>query len=126
MIVNSRIYGNTMPLSFLTTLLVLHVFFFKALLTEKKIFTYSIFIIVFGGSLYFALPELTQDEAEEKVILTYGIDVTEIEAVPVENKESWSLFAAKRAYFFRGQDPDTGEHLSLLVNVEGDIINYSQ
>lgn len=126
MIANNQIYGNTMPTSFLITLLVLHVFFLKTLLTEKKLLPYLVFIIVFGGSVYFSLPELTRDEAEEKVILVYGIDITEFEAVPVENRESWSLFAAKRAYFFEGQNPDTGERLSLLVNDEGDIIDYSQ
>lgn len=77
-IVNQQIYSNVMSLDLLIPLLVLQVTFYKFFIVDKKRLSYFILICIFFISVLFSLPELTHNQAKEKVINKYEMNIIKI------------------------------------------------
>jgi len=106
-----------MSLSLLYLLIILHILMFKVLSVEKKWLPYSLFMLFFAVVLFFSVPELTQQQATEKVIATHDLDVTETTTVPTDNINP---FRPSKAYFFKGYKAD--EEISVIVTAtNGDV-----
>lgn len=105
-----------MPLGLLYLLIVLHILMFKVLIVEKKWLSYSLFMLFFAVVLFFSLPELTQQQATEKVIATHDLDITEITTVPTDNINP---FRPSKAYLFKGYKAD--EEISVMVTTNSDV-----
>lgn len=112
-LVDSQVYSNVMSLSVLIHLLVLHVVFYKYLVTDKKRLPYLIFIFIFIASLFFSLPKLTHNQAKEKVLDNHKINIVETSTIPLE--DNWNPFASDRAYFFKGYNSKS-EKISIMVS----------
>lgn len=112
-VVNRQVYSNVMSSSVLFHLLVLHVIFCKNLITDKKRLQYVIFVVVFILSVYFSLPNLTYNQATEKVMDTYEMDIVETYTVPVQ--QEWNPFDPNRAYVFKGVNSKS-EEVSIMVS----------
>lgn len=115
LVLNDQLYGNVMNLSLPITLIVLHVLIFKYLMPQKRYAAYSFFLLVLALAIYFALPALTQQEAQYEATGRYQLEQVEATTVPALPTNSWNPFGANSAYFFTGQSPK-GEQIHLLVN----------
>ena len=115
-----------MSLSVLITLLVLQVIFYKYRITEKKCLPYFIFVFIFIVSVFFSLPELTHNQAKEKVINNYEMKIVETDTVSIQDNNSWNPFASDRAYFFKGYNSKL-EEISIMVSANtGKVIVIGQ
>lgn len=112
-LIDSQIHKNVMPLSFLITLLVLHVIFFEQLITYKKRLPYLIFAVVFIVSVYFSLPNITYNQAKEKVLLVYELAIVETYTVPL--LKEWNPFDPDQAYVFKVVN-SSSEEFSIMVS----------
>ena len=112
-IVDSQVYSNVMSLNVLVHLLVLHVIFYKHLVTDKKRLPYLIFIFIFIISVFFSLPKLTHTQAKEKVLDNHKINIVETSTIPLE--DNWNPFASRRAYLFNGYNSKS-EEISIMVS----------
>ncbi|SDI06678.1 hypothetical protein SAMN04487975_111110 [Planococcus glaciei] len=120
MYVDQTVYRNVMPLNAIIMLLALHVIFFKYLLTEKRILPYILLLILLVPAVYFSLPALTYDEAEQKVLSSYNLAEVDSMLVPLD-KNSWNPFTARSAHLFTGKSGS--EEITLLVNtMTGEIL----
>lgn len=114
-IVNQQIYSNVMSLDLLIPLLVLQVTFYKFFIVDKKRLSYFILICIFFISVLFSLPELTHNQAKEKVINKYEMNIIKIDTVQVEYDNIWNPLIPNRAYFFKGYSSSSDKEVSLMV-----------
>lgn len=114
-IVNQQVYSNVMSLDLLIPLLVLQVTFYKFFIVDKKRLSYFILICIFFISVLFSLPELTHNQAKEKVINKYEMNIIKIDTVQVEYHNIWNPLNPNRAYFFKGYSSSSDKEVSLMV-----------
>ncbi|ANU20546.1 hypothetical protein BBI15_10120 [Planococcus plakortidis] len=115
--VNTQFYHNVMPLSAPITLLTLHVMIYRYLIPEKRYGVYFFFVLMVGVSIIFSLPKYTHQQAQEQILVTYGLDMelTIQENLPLDRNEAWNPFAPNWGYAFLGTVPSVEEeHTSLL------------
>lgn len=104
-----------MSLDLLIPLLVLQVTFYKFFIVDKKRLSYFILICIFFISVLFSLPELTHNQAKEKVINKYEMNIIKIDTVQVEYDNIWNPLNPNRAYFFKGYSSSSDKVVSLMV-----------
>lgn len=122
-LVNWQVYSNVMSFGVLIPLLVANVIFCKYLIIKNKRLQYLIFVIVFVVAVFLSLPELTHNQAKEKVMNNYEMNSVKTGIVPIEGNNSWNPFISDRTYFFKGYDSQLEEEISILVNANtGEVI----
>ncbi|MCK1996066.1 hypothetical protein MPH47_02280 [Psychrobacillus psychrodurans] len=114
-IVNQQVYSNVMSLDLLIPLLVLQVTFYKFFIVDKKRLPYFILICIFLITVLFSLPELTHNQAKEKVINKYEMNILKTDTIPIENDNIWNPFNPNRAYFFKGYSSNSNKEVSVMV-----------
>lgn len=102
-----------MNLSMLFTLLVLQVIFHKHLIRDKKRLPYLTLMIALIIFVFLSLPNLTSNQAKQKVTDVYGIDIIESSIVPVQKE--WNPFEPDSAYLFKGVNAKS-EAVSIMVS----------
>ena len=116
LIINAQIYHRVMPLSAPIIFLSLHVVVYTYLLPEKRYGAYSFFVLVVAATIFFSLPEFTHEQAQERILTTYGqdLDLMEQDNLPLDREDTWHPFAPSWGYAFLGTVPSSNEHTSLL------------
>lgn len=112
LIISAQIYNNTMPLIAPISFLTLHVLAFKYLIPEKRYAAYFFIVFMFGAAVFFSLPEYTHQQAQEKVLASYDMELTELGNLPLE--DSGNPFASRWAYAFEGVEPTDKTRIWLL------------
>lgn len=112
LIIDAQIYNKTMPLSAPITFIVLHVTIYRYLIPEKKFAAYFFFVLVMGAAVFFSLPEFTHQQAKEKVVASYDMELIELGNLPLV--DSWNPFASRWAYAFEVVDPSSQTRIRLL------------
>ena len=123
-IVDSHVYSNVMSLNVLVHLLVLHVIFYKHLVTDKKRLPYLIFIFIFIISVFFSLPKLTHAQAKEKGLDNHKINIVETSTILLV--DDWNPFASDGAYFFKGYNSKSEEISIIVIPNTGEVIVKNQ
>lgn len=123
-LVDSQVYSNVMSLNVLIHLLVLHVIFYKHLVTDKKRLPYLIFIFIFIISVFFSLPKLTHTQAKEKVLDNHKINIVETSTILLV--DDWNPFASDGAYFFKGYNSKSEEISIIVIPNTGEVIVKNQ
>jgi len=90
-----------MSLYLLIPLLVLQVTFYKFFIVDKKRLPYFIFICIFLITVLFSLPELTLNQAKEKVINKYEMNILKTDTIPIEFDNIWNPFNPNRLTFLK-------------------------
>lgn len=114
--VNQQVYNNTMSLDLLMPLLVIQIFFYKYLITMKKRLPYVILVFIFLLSVFFSIPELTQNQSKEKVIHNFEMVIEIDGTVPIIDDNIWNPFNSNRAYFFKGYSTKLEKDISVMIN----------
>lgn len=103
-----------MSLSLMIPLLVAHVFAFRSLVTNQRIITYLLFVVVFLICLVFSIPEISYRQAKEEVEKKYQISInTEGKAPMLVNQ--WNPFLSDTGYLFIGENAEKIK-MTILVN----------
>ncbi|QUW20432.1 hypothetical protein JSQ81_11220 [Sporosarcina sp. Marseille-Q4063] len=120
-LVNWQVYNNVMPFGVLISFLVSYVIVSKhnidtrkTVSAKRRILGYITYVFIFLLCVYFSLPELTFNQAKEKVLNNHDITIEETYNVPLLPDNEWNPFETNWAYFFEGVN-SMSEKISIMV-----------